>query len=52
VGFPASFDPAARDGLGLKIVSAMAGPAAGAAIAVDRSVPFGRVVVTMALKSS
>ena len=52
VGFPASFDPAARDGLGLKIVSAMAGPAAGTAIAVDRSVPFGRIVVTMALKSS
>ena len=51
-GFPASFDPAARDGLGLKIVSAMAGPAGGTAIAVDRSVPFGRVVVTMALKSS
>jgi two-component sensor histidine kinase len=51
-GFPASFDPAARDGLGLKIVSAMAGPARGAAIAVDRSVPFSRVVVKMALKSS
>jgi two-component sensor histidine kinase len=51
-GIPASFDPAARDGLGLKIVSAMAGPARGAAIEVDRSVPFSRVVVTMALKSS
>jgi two-component sensor histidine kinase len=51
-GFPATFDPAARDGLGLKIVSAMAGPARGAAVAVDRSVPFSRIVVTMALKAS
>jgi two-component sensor histidine kinase len=51
-GFPASFDPAARDGLGLKIVSAMAGPARGAAIVVDRSVPFSRVAVRMALKAS
>jgi two-component sensor histidine kinase len=51
-GFPASFDPAARDGLGLKIVSAMAGSARGAAIAVDRSVPFSRVAVRMALKAS
>ena len=50
-GFPASFD-LARAGLGFKIVSAMAGPARGAAIEVDRSVPFSRIVVTMALKSS
>jgi two-component sensor histidine kinase len=51
-GFPESFDPATKEGLGLKIVSAMAGPARGAAIAVDRSVPFSRIVVTMALKAS
>jgi two-component system, sensor histidine kinase PdtaS len=51
-GFPKSFDSTAREGLGLKIVSAMAGPARGAAIEVDRSVPFSRIVVTMALKSS
>lgn len=51
-GFPPSFDPTARDGLGLKIVSAMAGPARGTAIEVDRSAPVSRIVVTMALKSS
>lgn len=51
-GFPAGFDPAARNGLGFKIVTAMAGPAPGAAIAIDRSVPFSRIVVTMALKAS
>jgi two-component sensor histidine kinase len=51
-GFPAAFDSRAKDGLGFKIVSAMAGPARGAAIEVDRSVPFSRIVVTMALKSS
>lgn len=51
-GFPATFDPAARTGLGFKIVSAMAGPARGEAIVVDRSVPFSRMVVTMALKAS
>jgi two-component sensor histidine kinase len=51
-GFPASLDSTAEDGLGFKIVSAMAGPGSGSAIEVDRSVPFSRIVVTMALKSS
>ena len=51
-GFPPSFDPSARDRLGLKIVSAMAGPARGTSIEVDRSAPVSRIVVTMALKSS
>ena len=51
-GFPASFDSAARDGLGFKIVSAMAGPSSESAIEVDRSVPFSRILVRMALTSS
>ncbi len=51
-GFPATFDPTTMTGLGLKIVSAMAGPARGDAIVVDRSVSFSRVIVTMALKAS
>ena len=44
-GFPAGFDPAASVGLGLRIVSSLAGAGQGAAIAVDRSVPSGRIVV-------
>jgi len=48
-GFPAGFDPAVSRGLGLKIVSSLAKPATGAALAVDRSVPYARVVVRMAL---
>jgi two-component sensor histidine kinase len=47
--FPPTFDPATGGGLGLKIVSSLAGPAGAEAIAVDRSVPFGRIVVRMAL---
>jgi hypothetical protein len=43
------FDPATSGGLGLKIVSMLARPAGAEAIAVDRSVPFGRIVVRMAL---
>jgi two-component sensor histidine kinase len=47
--FPPTFDPATSGGLGLKIVSSLAGAAGAEAIAVDRSVPFGRIVVRMAL---
>jgi two-component sensor histidine kinase len=47
--FPLTFDPATGGGLGLKIVSSLAGPAGAEAIAVDRSVAFGRIVVRMAL---
>lgn len=50
-GFPASFNAAESAGLGLKIVSYMAGPEQGPAIVVDRSVPFSRVVARMALKA-
>ena len=50
-GFPAGFDPAASAGLGLKIVSSMAGADPGSAIAVDRSVLFSRIVARMALKA-
>jgi two-component sensor histidine kinase len=53
-GFSASFDPttsqqSSGSGLGLKIVSSLARPPHGAAIAVDRSVAFGRIVVRMSL---
>ena len=48
-GFSLAFDPARGGGLGLKIVSSLAGAAGAEAIAVDRSVPFGRIVVRMAM---
>ncbi len=51
-GFPADFDPATRRGLGMRLVAALAkGPGADA-IRVDRSVPFGRIVVTTAFGGS
>jgi two-component sensor histidine kinase len=50
-GFPASFDPAAAAGLGLKIVASMASHGPDAALVVDRSVPFARIQVRMALKA-
>ncbi len=46
-GFPAQFSFGAGGGLGLKIVSSLAGQDDRDAIAVDRSVPYGRVVVGM-----
>jgi two-component sensor histidine kinase len=46
-GFPAGFDPAASAGLGFRIVSSLAGAGPGAAIAVDRSMPTGKIVVRM-----
>lgn len=49
-GFPASFDAARSMGLGLKIVSSMAGRMSGSPVTVDRSVPFSRIVARMALR--
>jgi len=49
-GFPENFDPAASAGLGLKIVSSMAGHDLASSIEVDRSVPFARIAAKMALK--
>jgi two-component sensor histidine kinase len=48
-GFPAGFDPARSGGFGMRLVTALAlnGPAS---IRVDRSVPFGRMVVHTAAK--
>ena len=51
-GFPAGFDAAASAGLGLKIVTSMAGHLPGRALVVDRSVPFARIQVRMALSAS
>ena len=48
-GFPASFNPAASRGLGMRIVATLAKRSDGEAVAVDRSVPFGRIVVKMAV---
>lgn len=45
-GFPADFDPAAAHGLGIRLVTALSKAPRGDAIRVDRSVPFGRIVVT------
>ncbi len=46
-GFPADFDPAASRSLGMRLISALARSAT--AICVDRTVPFGRVSVRVAL---
>jgi|FEC22Drversion2_1045045.scaffolds.fasta_scaffold02199_2 two-component sensor histidine kinase len=51
-GFPARFDAAESAGLGLKIVSSMAGHDQEPAILVDRSVPFSRIVARMAVKAA
>lgn len=48
-GFPAGFNPAASRGLGMRIVATLAKRSDGEAVAVDRSVPFGRIVVKMAV---
>lgn len=50
-GFPAGFDPTASLGLGFKIVTSMTGGDSASAVAVDRSVPFSRIVARMALKT-
>ena len=44
-GFPSEFDPASRHGLGMRMISLLAKSSNGDAIRVDRSVPFGRIVV-------
>ncbi len=46
-GFPASFDPASRKGLGMRLVLALAKGDPGMAIRVDRDVPHSRVVATL-----
>jgi len=44
-GFPAGFDPASGTGLGMRVVIALTKSREGEAIHVDRSVPFGRILV-------
>jgi len=44
-GFPSDYDPAASRGLGMRLVTSLAKAAKGHAVRVDRSVPFGRIVV-------
>ena len=46
-GFPASFDPASRKGLGMRLVLALAKGDPAMAIRVDRDVPHSRVVATL-----
>lgn len=46
-GFPASFDPASRKGLGMRLVLALAKGDPSMAIRVDRDVPHSRVVATL-----
>ncbi len=47
-GFPPEFDPASGQGLGMRMVTALAKAPDGGAIRIDRSVPHGRVVVRTA----
>jgi two-component sensor histidine kinase len=51
-GFPQGFDAAGNAGLGLKIVASMSGHDQEPAIIVDRSVPFSRIVVKMAIRAT
>lgn len=46
-GFPDSFDPSSRKGLGMRLVLALAKGDAATAIRVDRDVPHSRVVATL-----
>ena len=48
-GFPDTFDPGRRSGLGMRLIAALAKGEGAKAIQVDRTVPHGRVVVTMTL---
>jgi two-component sensor histidine kinase len=50
-GFPAGFDAAATTGLGLRVISTLTGGGPGSGILIDRSVPFGRIVARMVLRS-
>ena len=47
-GFPTDFDPAARQGLGMRLVAALAKGTGSDVIRIDRSVPFSRIVVITA----
>ncbi len=51
-GFPPDYDPAASRGLGMRLVTSLAKAPKGQAIRVDRSVPFGRMVVATAFGGS
>ena len=51
-GFPPGYDPATSRGLGMRLVSSLAKAANGPAVRVDRSVPFGRIVVETAFGGS
>ena len=48
-GFPLSFDPARRTGLGMRLIAALAKGEGAKAIRVDRDVPHSRVMVTITL---
>ena len=48
-GFPDSFDPRRKSGLGMRLVAALAKGEGAEAIRVDRDVPHSRVVVTITL---
>lgn len=48
-GFPLSFDPARRTGLGMRLIAALAKGEGAKAIRVDRDVPHSRVMVTVTL---
>ena len=50
-GFPTDFDPAARRGLGMRLVAALAKGTGPDIIRIDRSVPFSRIIVTTAFGS-
>ena len=51
-GFPHGFDPTNGRGLGMRMVAALAKPANGTAIRIDRSVPFGRIAVKLGFGAS
>lgn len=51
-GFPSDYDPATSRGLGMRLVKSLSKASDGPAIRVDRSVPFGRIVVETAFGGS
>lgn len=51
-GFAADFDQTTRRGFGMRLVAALARSPASEAIRIDRSVPFGRIVVVTAFGGS
>ena len=48
-GFPESFEPGLKSGLGMRLITALAKGEGAKAVQVDRNVPHSRVVVTMTL---